>query len=691
MQRFCVSFDCETIKAHAVRFLYLTTNIQNYNTMLQRIFSLIAVLAVLPLWLSAQQKQNDPVLFTVDDTPVYLSEFKYIYAKTNGQNANFSKKSLEEYLDLYVKFKLKVQKAKDMRLDTVPSLKAELEGYRKQLADSYLIDREVTDKLIKELYDRVQLDVEISHILVEIGTPGTNPMPEDSLPAYYKIMEIKKRLDEGEDFAKVAMEVSDDRSAKDNGGNIGWLVAPLPNGFYELENAMYHSAVGKVVGPVRTRLGYHLVKVNQRRAARGEVEVAHILARAKDGNYDAAKAKIDSIYAELQNRDANFDQIAGTVSDDELTAPRAGYLGIFGIGRYEKGFEDAAFALEKDGAISQPVRTSIGWHIIKRISRRTVQPFDIEKNRLEAKIKQDSRFEQARVAMLERIRRENDFKEYPAVMQEFIAAQDSNAFFSFKWKNQNANIDNKVLFTLGMDMKATVGQFSDYVARTTGKRIRMKDIGIQAAVKNLYQEYLNDACLRYEEAQLEVKYPEFKALMREYEEGILLFEATKILVWDKASQDSVGLENFYETVKNRYKWEERAVVNTFKIVPESRAKVNEIRDYAQTHTSEEVLKQFNAVDRVVVAVEEKTIERKPGNTNVFTVGELGRLQVNRDGSSNFDKIVRVLPAGLKTLKEARGYVIADYQDYLEQKWVEQLRKEYKVTINQKILESLIKA
>ncbi len=657
--------------------------------MIQRIVNLILILALMPIFLSAQQ-QNDPVLFSVNGTPVHVSEFNYIYTKTNGDKADFSKKSLQEYLDLYVKFKLKVQKAKDMQLDTVPSLNAELAGYRKQLADSYLIDREVTDKLIKELYDRIQQDVNVSHILVTIGEPGTNPMPEDSLPAYEKIMEIKKRLDKGENFEKLAQEVSDDRTAKENSGNIGWLVAPLPNGFYELETAIYTAPLNKIVGPVRTRLGYHMVKISERRPARGEVEVAHILARAKDGNFDAAKAKIDSIYSELQKPDQSFEQMVGVVSDDDITNTRGGYLGIFGIGRYERSFEDAAFAIEKDGAISKPVRTSIGWHIIKRISKRTIQPFDIEKSRLEAKIKQDTRFEQARVAMLERIRKENNFKENSAVMNEFIAAQDSNVFFTFKWKDQSS-IGDKTLFTLGTTTQATVAEFADYASRATGKRIRMKDIGIKAAVDNLYQEYVNDVCLRFEESQLEVKYPEFKALMREYEEGILLFEATKLLVWDKASQDTLGLEKFYETVKDRYKWEERAIIHTFKIVPESRAKVVAIKDYAEKRPSEQVLQQFNTEDQVVVTYAEKTLERKPGTTSVWNVGETGRLQINRDGSSSFDKIVEVIPPGLKTLKEARGYVIADYQDYLEQKWVEQLRKEYKVDINQKVLESLVKS
>ena len=657
--------------------------------MLKRLFFWMLLVSAMPL-LAQAQKNNDPVLFTVANTPVHVSEFKYIYSKTNGQNADYSKKSVEEYLDLYTRFKLKVQKAKELRLDTLPALKSELDGYRRQLADSYLIDREVTDRLVKELYDRIQQDVDVSHILIEIGEPSIVPGPADTLKAYQEAVEIKKRLDKGEDFTKVAKEISDERLAKENGGHIGFLNASvLPSGFYELETAAYTVPVGKHSGVVRTRAGYHILKIHSRRPARGEVEVAHILVRAQEGTYETAKSKIDSIYKSLQNPGVKFEDIAKAASEDELTATRDGYLGIFGIGRYERGFEDVAFALDKDGAISQPVRTSIGYHIIKRISRRSIQPLNIEKSRLENKIKQDTRYEQARVGMIERIRRENNFKENAAALQKYIAAQ-SDTFFTFKWRSPDEK-SNETLFTLGTSEKGTVGGFNEYISRSTGKRIRMKEDGLDKAVKTLYKEYLDETTLKFEESQLDKKYPEFKSLMREYEEGILLFEATKNLVWDKASQDTVGLEKFHITVKDKYKWEERAITNNYKISAEARDQGTKIREYAQQHTPEEVLKNFNTPEKTIVSVEERTLERKPGNNSVWQVGDMGTVQINRDGTVAFNKVEKVLLPSLKTLKEARGYVIADYQDYLEKMWVEQLQKEYKVNVDRKVLDGLIKA
>lgn len=657
--------------------------------MLQRIFTLVTILAVLPLCLSAQLQQEDPVLFTVGDTDVHVSEFKYIYNKTNGQEADYSQKSLEDYLDLYIKFKLKVEKAKELQLDTIPSLQRELEGYRKQLADSYLIDREVTDKLLRELYERVQKDVELSHIFVQIGQGGRTITAQDTLDAYNRAWELKKRLDEGEAYEKLAREASDDQGAAQNDGNLGFLTAPLPNGFYELEKAAYNLPVGEISDPVRSRIGYHIIRVEQRRPARGEIEVAHILMRAENRNFEQAKTLIDEIYANLQAPDANFENIAKMRSEDEATANRGGYLGIFGIGRYEKNFEDAAFALQEDGAISEPVRTSIGWHIIKRISKRDIQPFEIEKNRLEVKIKQDSRFEEARLAMLERIREENNFTENEATLQRFIESQDSAAFFGFRWQLSDS-VEDGVLFTLGDEAKK-ISDFATFLKNATGKRVRLKDLGVENAVEQLYAEYVDDACMRFEEAQLEEKYPEFRSLMREYEEGILLFEATRMLVWDRASQDTVGLKAFYQKVKDRYRWNQRAVIRQYNVQPVGRSKVEQIRDYVKNNDdADEVLAQFNTDERIIITFEEKTIERKPEEQGTWNVGDISGVQVNRDGVAQFYKILEVLPPRTKTLQEARGYIIADYQDYLEDLWIEELRKEYDVEVNQKVFKSLIK-
>ncbi|HQU58282.1 MAG: peptidylprolyl isomerase [Phaeodactylibacter sp.] len=655
--------------------------------MAKRFFHFLLVLAILPVASWAQQ--DDPVLFTVEKTPVQKSEFVYIYSKTNGKDADFSRKSLEEYLDLYIKFKLKVQKAREMKLDTIPQLKNELAGYRRQLADSYLLDKEVTEKLIQEAYDHIQQDVDISHILIAVKEDAS---PADTLASYQKAMEIKKQLAGGGDFAELAKEVSADKSAANNGGHIGFVTALFPNGFYELEKAAYSLPLNKLAGPIRTSAGYHLLIVHGRRPARGEMEAAHILLRTQDKDPAMVKKRIDSIYLALQSG-ADFETLAKQLSEDGNTASNGGYIGFFGINKFSRSFEDAAFALQTDGAYSQPFQTNVGWHIVKRISHRGIQPYNIERSRLEGQIKRDLRFEEARQAMIERIKKEANLKEYPKVLDDY-AATLTDTFLTFRWKAPEKPSD-AVLFELGGDYKATLGELTDYMERSSRQRIRMgREADIKAAVQELYAAFLDENIMKYEEKQLEKKYPDFKSLMREYEEGILLFEATKMLVWDKAAQDSSGLAEFFKLIEGKYRWEERAVTSIYRMQDKFRDQLEEVRGFVATHTPEEVLAKYNTEEVPMLRHESKNLERSiypEFRSMEWKVGALSQTEPDPRGRSlKFIKIEEILQPRNKTLDEARGYAVADYQDYLETKWVEALRKEYTVKVNQKVFDSLVR-
>lgn len=639
-------------------------------------------------------QSDDPVLFTVDDTPVHVSEFKYIYTKTNGKEADFSESSLREYLDLFINFKLKVQKAKQLKLDTIQSLQQELAGYRSQLSDSYLIDKEVTDKLIEEAFERIQQDVDISHIMINVPP---NASPEEDLLAQNRIQEAKERLAEGASFEQIAKEYSTDKSVSKNGGHIGWVTALFPNGFYNLETAAYTAPIGEVVGPVKTESGYHLLVVHGRRPARGEIEVAHILIR-NDKMADSLQAYrlADSIYQQLM-AGADFETLAKELSHDKVTAPKGGYIGFFGINRYERSFEDAAFALSKDGDISKPVKTSIGWHIIKRISLKRGEDLRREQGLLQNKVKNDSRFEIAKRAMIERIKKEGGFQEYRATLENFIAtleADTSETFLTYRWKAPQSP-SAETLCQFGQDFKVSLGDFENYCQRASRKRQQLAAKGIRAVVEELYKDFTDEQAMRFEEQQLETKYPEFKSLMKEYEEGVLLFEVTKREVWDKAAQDTVGLEAFFEEHKDNYHWDERAVVTHYSLSDSAKELINKVREFAATHTPEEVLAKFNHADGDrVLSYQSRTYEKGRNETlnkMPWEVGSMSAASINqRDRSYNWMKIEEILPPAPKSLHEARGYVVADYQDHLEKKWLETLKQEFKVKVNEKVFQSLVK-
>jgi len=449
-----------------------------------------------------------------------------------------------------------------------------------------------------------------------------------------------------------------------------------------------------VHGPIRTEQGYHLLLIHQRRPARGEIEAAHILARYdRSGGEQAAKARIDSAYQELLTGQP-FEIVARNWSHDNITAPKGGYIGFFGINRYEKSFEDAAFALQKDGDFSPPFQSSIGWHIVKRISKRGDEPLPLVKARLTNLVKKDSRFELARKAMIERIKRQSNFREFETNYQNFVGNLGDD-FLTYRWKAP-APPSSEPLFAFG-ELAYTVGDFADYLARSTRKRLTLaRKSTLEEAVRALYQDFVEECALKYEERQLEKKYPEFKALMREYEEGILLFEATKRAVWDKAAQDTAGLKAFFETVKGKYQWKERAVVSEYRLKDSAKRLHLQLREYAKTHSPEEVLAHFNTDSTQVLFHRRRTFER--GRNELldkipeWEPGALSISDVNkRDKSIFFYKIEEVLPPQPKTLEEARGYVIADYQDVLEAAWVEELRQEYPVEVNRAVFESLIRA
>lgn len=652
--------------------------------MINYTFSTLALLVLFFSGVGAQQ--DDRVLFSVEDTPVTVSEFDYIYSKTNGEQANYSKASLEEYLDLYIKFKLKVQKAKELQLDTIQELQRELAGYRRQLADSYLINKEVTGQLIREAYERKQQDVDISHIFFRLSP---RPTPEDTLLAYQKAMTVKKQLDNGVSFSTLAKSNSDDNSVQNNAGHIGYVTALFPKGYYDFETAAYTLPLNTVSEPVRTSGGYHLVKVHDRRPARGEVETAHILLRTEDKNKADVKKQIDALYQELENG-GNFEALAREHSEDARTAPKGGYIGFIAINRFQEVFENAVFALSQDDTYSTPFESDLGYHIVKRISRKTLGSYEEEKAALEAQIQNDDRFEASRLALIESIKRNAGFQEFPLVLQQFATMQN-DTFYTFRWKEPTRGRD-QVLFNLGAE-RATIGDFATFLIRSARQRLQLENrVPPNEAVKQLYEDFVEDYCMRYEESALEDKYPAFKALMREYEEGILLFEVTKQNVWDKAARDTSGLRAFYETIKGKYKWEERARVEVYTLPGQASAMVQRVREYAKKHKAEEVEQEYQLDG---MNIEQKMIERKESSEarkiRTWEAGYISNATMNREtGAFTFTKVLEVVPPTDKALNEARGYIIADYQDYLEKQWVEELRQEYEVKINRKVFESLSK-
>jgi peptidyl-prolyl cis-trans isomerase SurA len=495
---------------------------------------------------------SSPVLMTLGNSQVRTNEFKYVYNKNNANTADaYSEKSLREYLELYTNFRLKILEAEALGRDTSKEFKTELEGYRKQLAQPYLTEKGVTELLIKEAYQRQKEEVSASHILLSVGPDAE---PKDTLAAYIKLLEYRKRALAGESFDSLAFKYSQDPSAKQNFGKLGYFTALQM--VYPFEDAAYKTPVGSISMPVRTRFGYHILKVLDKRPSRGEVKVAHIMVRAAEGiskeDSLAAKQKADEIYAKLKAGD-NWNDLCNQFSDDFNSKNTGGELQMFASNQLGvPSFEDAAFALEKSGDISKPTKTPYGWHIIKLVQKQPVKPFEEVEASLKNKVQRDSRSDLNKTLFLQNRKKEYAYTENAATLGTVFALADSSLMKgTFDYKADNKSLDLS-LFTL-QGKPYTVKGFYEYVKANQ----KAKQASPSSIMRGYFKEYSDKSVMDYEESKLSDKYEDYKMLYKEYRDGILLFSLMDEKVWTKAVNDTAGLKAFYEQNKASYQWKKR--------------------------------------------------------------------------------------------------------------------------------------
>ena len=639
------------------------------------------------------QKNDSPILMEIGDKKITLEEFEAIYNK-NSDNKKNTKEEVEDYLDLYIKFKLKVVEAEDLGMDTLPAFTQELEGYRKQLAQPYLSDREVTEKLIEEAYERMKYDVKAAHILVKVTLEAD---PKDTLAAYNKIMKIRKRIVGGEDFEKVAAEVSEDPSAVKNKGNLGYFSAFQM--VYPFETAAYETEVGKISMPVRTSFGYHLVKTIDKRKARGIMKVAHIMVRADkklgEEEINQKKEKIDEIYTKVTAEDADFAALARQYSEDKESAKRGGELPAFGAGKMVEEFETAAFALENDGDISAPILTDYGWHIIKRLELKNLESYEELYPTLKAKVARDSRANKSKEIVIENIKKENNFKEDLKRRNDFYTAVDQKKFNKGEWKAEDVAKLDKVMF----GFYPTDGEKFEYKQTQFAKRLENHmsrneptNVDLKSYINKLYNTVVEEMTMRFKNRRLPVVNKEFRMLLQEYREGILLFNITDEKVWSKAVKDSTGLEAFYQANKQNYMWGERVDAVIYKCSNEKIAKKVEklIKAKAKKgYSNEDILKQINKDSQLNLTIEEGKFTKEQNELVAKAKWENKSItKLNNENEVVLIEVKEVLAPQPKLLDEVRGLVTSDYQNKLEKEWVETLRKKYPVKIHKEVLSKL---
>lgn len=649
------------------------------------------VIASTPAQIRAQRAET---LFTYGNQPVSKAEFLRVYQKNNvNKKADFSEKALRDYLNLYSLFRMKVAEANAMQVDTLPSIQRELDGYRRQLARNYLSDKQVTDQLLREAYDRMQEEVHVQHIM--IAAPATMS-PQDTLKAKARIDSVYQALQKGADFGKTALAVSEDKGSQERGGDIGYITALQT--LYNFENAVYKTPVGKISAPFRTQFGFHIVKILGKRPARGEVTVAHILLSAPKTGGDAAATqallRADTVLRALK-AGKNWNDLVKQYSEDKYTVNNGGELQRFGAGRMVPAFEEASFALKKPGDISEPIKTDYGYHIIKLIEKFPPRSFDSMKEELSRRIENDSRNQIARDKYLEAAKKDNGFKEYPqnlqAVITQVSQKRDTSAQNVYTFKAEDFRGMTQPVFELG-GKKYLQSDYMNYAEQLTRGRIAgPKD----ALMKDIYRMYVERTVTDFQEQRLGDVNPEFKNLMDEYRSGIILFELMDRKVWSKANQDSTGLESFYEQHKSKYQWQpgfSGAVITAI-----DQDAVKRLQNYMDKHpkaTDEDILAAINSSEQPnSISIQRGRYEYatfKDVPEADITAGKLSKAVKSTDGVYTLVLAQEKFSTPMqKSLEDARGYVVSDYQDYLEKQWETELRSKYPLTTNEKVLKSMV--
>ncbi|MBC7919503.1 MAG: peptidylprolyl isomerase [Ferruginibacter sp.] len=735
------------------------------------------------------QKPN-PVLVSVGNTPIYASEFEYVYKKNSQNTDTSSEQSIREYLDLYTNFKLKVLEAEGQGLDTLASFKQELEGYKKQLAQPYLTEKSVTENLVREAYVRLQEEVNASHILISLPPEAE---PADTLRAYNQLLELRKRALAGEDFGELAKNSSQEPNAATTAGVLGYFTALQM--VYPFEDAAYKTPKGNVSAPVRTRFGYHLVKVNDRRPSQGKVRAAHIMVRinpdAPQEDAEAARKKINEIHERLR-QGGQWGALCQQFSDDNGSKSKEGELPVFGTGNMISSFEEAAFALQKPGDYTRPVQTPYGWHLIKLLEKIPLESLEELEPTLRQKVSKDSRSDLNRSALIGRLRRENKFSENAPVVAAAMTKADSSLARGTWTFDPADKLLSQTLFTINQTPFA-VRPFFDYAKANQQDKGKLSP-GFYLQL--LYKEYADQQLIAYEESHLEEKYPDYQALVKEYRDGILLFQMMDTKVWSKAITDTLGARAYFEKNQDAYQWGRRAaaviydaasqnVLNEAKellaqpMQPVREPKIAalhfdknqtaltgadsaslapllrtlsrdedlhvEVGGHADPREKDAlaggraraaadfltnqgisltriIVKDFGRIKPVsrtdqrknsrvtfqLYSKSKKAVENQL-NANaplslqitegIFQKGEnpfvdaipwqVGSQTSSRDGRVAYVEVTKVEEPRRKTFEEARGLVVADYQNFLEKQWVDELKKQHPVVVNEEEVKKIV--
>ncbi|MFK5982533.1 MAG: peptidylprolyl isomerase [Flavobacteriaceae bacterium] len=628
------------------------------------------------------QKKKD-VLMTINNDPVYASEFKTVFNKNLDLVIDESQKNVDGYLDLFIDYKLKVAEAYAQDLDKNSVYIREFNNYEDQLSKKYIYDKRLTSELVKEAYDRGLEEINADHILIRVSM---NAKPEDSIIAYNKIKSIRDKAINGENFEELAKEYSEEPNAKSRGGKLGYFTSFSM--VYPFENAAYNTEVGEVSGIVRTQFGYHIIKVNERRLKQPKVNVSHIMIYdSEKKKNENAEEKINELYAMLMQGET-FENVAKQFSEDKNTGIKGGQLKTFGHGELRApAFEDAAYALTEKGQISKPIKSSFGWHIIRLNEKLPLPSFEESKADLEKKVTGGARATVVTQAVNDKIIDKYGYKEgenYLPYFNTYITDKILNKMWEYQEIPKN---EIKVLFVIG-NKKANYTDFAKFIEKNQKEIRRYSDK--DELLSDYYNKFKDEFIVEFYKERLEEENTEYSTTLSEYRNGLLIFDVMDQNIWKAAKTDSLGLKKYYEETKKDYNWKKRVDVDIISASEESFAiKAQELlRKGAEV---EKIKEELNKNDKVNVFITSDIYEIGQSQLPEEFNPKLGVSDIYMKGAySLVINVKEVIEPSAKEFEEVRGLVLSNYQTVIEGRWMNELHNKYNVVINKKVLKKIKK-
>jgi peptidyl-prolyl cis-trans isomerase SurA len=630
-----------------------------------RIFTIVLV-SFIASFAFGQKQEDDLLLFSINDKPVKVNEFIYLYTKNHqGKAGEFTKEKIEEYLQLFINFKLKVAEAEARGMDLKTEFIDELNTYKEELRKPFVAETDVLDKLVREAYDRLKSEVKASHILINVQQDAT---PSDTLVAYNKAKAIRERAIGGESFEKLARELSEDPSAKSNGGVLGYFSALQM--VYPFEEAVYRLSVGELSQPVRTKFGYHIIKLEDKRPSSGEVEVSHILVR---GAGEESKRSIQAVYNKLKEN-GDWDALCKQYSQDPGTKENGGRLRPFGPGALASApqFEEVAFSMSKPGEVSPPFQTSFGWHIVRFEKKIPLPPFSELEEPLKRKVARDDRMSISKSVAVEKRKRELRYSESDEAMGHISAMADSS-LIKGEWNEKASEVDRGfVLFSVD-GVPYSQEKFESYIIEKQSPT----NVSPSTYIKQLYNQFVEESLSEVEDLRLQKTNLEYRNLVNEYREGILLFSIMEKEIWNKASEDTLGQRAYYDNNVKKYVADLRVEARIFSA--ETKEIITSIKNKVLSGDTlkKEDLKQLKSVTNM------RAFERGEHEAIDKISWTIGMHEMEANGMYYLVEVKNLIPPGNKKFEEVRANVISDYQDKLEKDWIVQLKSKYKIKINSK--------